>query len=89
MSRGSTTMRRAPRSTACRTCMPMTGCASSMLEPTSMMVSASRVMSAIVLVMAPEPSVMASPDTVEEWQTRAQLSTLLVPNATRAIFWSM
>ena len=45
------------------------------------MTSASRVTSSIVLVMAPEPSVVASPETVAEWHTRAQLSTLLVPKA--------
>ncbi len=53
-----------------------------------MMTSGVSVMSAMVLVMAPEPSVMARPATVGAWHTRAQLSTLLVPKAARAIFCS-
>ena len=68
--------------------MPRTGCASSGLLPTSMMTCACWVMSAIVFVMAPEPSVVARPATVGLCQTRAQLSTLFVWKATRAIFWN-
>ena len=89
MSRGSTTMSLQPRSTAARTCMPSTGWASSGLEPTSRMQSALPVMSSMVFVIAPEPSVVARPATVGACQTRAQLSTLFVSNAHLAIFWSM
>ena len=37
--------------------------------------------------MAPEPNVLASPVTVAEWQSLAQLSTLFVPKAVLTIFW--
>ena len=87
MSRGSTTMSLLPRSTAERRRMPRTGCASSALVPTIMMTSGTSVMSAMVLVIAPDPSVVARPATVGACQTRAQLSTLLVCRAQRAIFW--
>jgi len=87
--RGSTTTSRAPARTAARICAPMTGCASVVLEPTSRIASTSWVTSRIVFVMAPEPSVVARPVTEAEWQTRAQLSTLLVPMPARIIFWNM
>ena len=64
----------------------MTGCASSGFDPTSIIKSDSPVVSAIVLVMAPEPSVIARPATDGECQTRAQLSTLLLPNPQRTSF---
>ena len=54
---------------------------------TSRMVSAFCVMSSMVLVIAPEPSVVARPATVGACQTRAQLSTLGLSNAHLAIFW--
>ena len=51
------------------------------------MTSTSSVMSAMGLVMAPEPKVVARPWTLALWQTRAQLSTLLVPRPARISFW--
>ncbi len=68
--------------------MPKTGCASSGFDPMSKMTSESVVMSSMVLVMAPLPRVVARPATEGACQTRAQLSTLFVSNAQRAIFWS-
>jgi hypothetical protein len=56
------------------------------LVPTASMSSAS-VSSAILLVIAPLPTVVARPATVAACQLRAQLSMLLVPMAVRAIFW--
>jgi len=49
------------------------------LEPMTRITSAWS-MQSMELVMAPEPKVSASPTTVEEWQSRAQWSMLLVPN---------
>ncbi len=46
--------------------MPTTGCASSGLDPTSRMASTSPVMSATGFVIAPDPSVIASPATDAE-----------------------
>ena len=86
ISLGSTTISLVPLSTACRICIPITGCASSGLDPTSIITSTSLVISAIGLVIAPDPNVIASPETEAEWHTRAQLSTLLVPKAQRTIF---
>ena len=88
MSRGSTTMRRQPRSTAARSCMPMTGWASSGFDPTSMTTSAFRHTSSMEFVIAPEPSMVARPATVGACQTRAQQSTLFVWRLMRAIFWN-
>jgi hypothetical protein len=44
--------------------------------------------SAMLLVIAPLPTVVARPATVAACQLRAQLSMLFVPMAARAIFWT-
>ena len=85
---GSTTISFVPRLTARRIWVPTTGWASVGLEPTRRITSTSPVISAMGLVMAPEPRVMARPVTDAEWQIRAQLSTLLVRKAARIIFWN-
>ena len=43
--------------------------------------------SSIEFVIAPEPKALASPATVEAWQSRAQWSTLFVPSAALMNFW--
>ena len=86
ISRGSTTISLVPLCTARRICIPSTGCACSGFEPTKRIRSDFCVISSMVFVMAPEPSVVASPATVGAWQTRAQLSVLLVWNAVLTIF---
>jgi hypothetical protein len=55
------------------------------LDPITKMELASSI-SAIELVMAPLPKAAARPATVEECQSRAQWSTLLVPITARANF---
>jgi hypothetical protein len=40
----------------------------------------------MLLVIAPEPKDIASPETVDEWQRRAQWSTLFVPITALANF---
>ena len=89
ISRGSTTISLHPLCTAWRICIPTTGCASSGLDPTNIITSGFLVISSIGLVIAPEPKVIARPATDAEWQTRAQLSTLFVPNAQRTNFCIM
>src|SRR6478735_1299205 len=76
--RGSTTIIFAPVSFACSMCSIDTGCASAALLP---MYSAHLVfcMSLYELVMAPSPQVLATPETVVEWQMRAWWSMLFVP----------
>jgi hypothetical protein len=46
-------------------------------------------MSLMLLVIAPEPNVLARPANVGACQTRAQLSTLLVYSTARANFWAV
>ena len=38
--------------------------------------------------MAPDPKAIARPVTVDEWQSRAQWSTLFVPMTARMNFWN-
>jgi hypothetical protein len=57
------------------------------LEPMTNMQPASSI-SSMELVMAPLPKAAARPATVEECQSRAQWSTLLVPITARANFWA-
>ena len=87
MLRGSITMRFAPPSACCLMRAPTTGWPSVALAPQSRMVRA-RSMSSKELVAAPVPSIAESARAEGAWQTRAQLSTLLVPSTTRANFWA-
>lgn len=64
-----------------------TGCPSVGLAPITMMTSASAT-ERKSWVPADSPKVCLSPYPVGEWQTRAQVSTLLLPNAARTIFWT-
>jgi hypothetical protein len=57
-------------------------------EPMTRKVEASP-RSAIELVIAPLPKLVARPATVELCQSRAQWSTLFVPTAARMNFWKM
>jgi hypothetical protein len=57
------------------------------LEPMTKMHPADSI-SAMEFVMAPLPKAAARPATVDECQSRAQWSTLLVPTAARANFWA-
>ncbi len=83
MRRGSTTMRRAPRRTAALTRIERTGWDSVVLVPTARMSFASS-RSAMLLLIAPRPTMIARPATVGACQVRAQLSTLFVPTPARA-----
>ncbi len=65
--------------------LPASGWASTAFDPTIMIRSEFRT-SWKGLVAAPEPNESESPATDGPWQIRAQLSTLLVLNATRANF---
>ncbi len=86
VSRGSAEMTFAPLLLARTSLLPIRGCCSKVLLPmTKMHLASSR--SRIELVMAPEPKAFARAETVEEWQRRAQWSTLFVFITTRANFW--
>ena len=63
----------------------MTGWASVVLEPMMNIVS-DPLISAMEFVIAPLPKLAARPATVEECQSRAQWSTLLVPTPARINF---
>ena len=69
--RGSTTISFVPRRTACFILMPMTGCASVVLDPMTKSRSSSRI-SFTEFVMAPLPNEVARPATVGACQVRAQ-----------------
>src|SRR6201996_5275829 len=62
-----------------------TGCADAGLAPMTMMTSVSSTESKFC-VPAEVPKVWPRPYPVGEWQTRAQVSTLLLPNAARISF---
>ena len=64
-----------------------TGWASVGFAPITMMTSASITLSKSC-VPALVPNVVLSPYPVGEWHTRAQVSTLLVPNTLRTSFWT-
>ena len=82
---GSTTMIGIPFFLACIMRRPASGWASNALEPHMTMRSEFRT-SSNGLVAAPDPNESESPATDGPWQIRAQLSTLLVRNPTRANF---
>ena len=69
--RGSATIRTAPLLTAFRMKVAITGWVSVVLDPVTRMQSHSG-NSVILLVIAPEPKALASPATVEAWQSLAQ-----------------
>ncbi len=83
--RGSITMMGMPLFLACMMRRPASGWASTALDPHMTMRSEFRT-SSNGLVAAPEPNERESPATDGPWQMRAQLSMLLVLNATRAHF---
>ena len=83
--RGSHTISRAPLRRAFFISSPTIGWASVGLAPIRNSVCTSRI-SAIELVIAPDPNAMASPATVGAWQVVAHWSMLLVPPAVRASF---
>ena len=66
-------------------CDANTGCPMVGLAPIIMITSAFRTESN-AWVPADSPRVVFSPYPVGEWHTRAQVSTLLLPNAARTIF---
>ena len=80
-----TTMIGIPFFLACIMRRPASGWASNALEPHMTMRSEFRT-SSNGLVAAPDPNESESPATDGPWQIRAQLSTLLVRNPTRANF---
>src|SRR5690606_35226386 len=83
--RGSATIIGIPFSFAWATRRPASGCASTAFDPIMKIRSDFRT-SWNGLVAAPEPNESERPATDGPWQIRAQLSTLLVLNATRANF---
>ena len=83
--RGSDTINFAPRRNARFISNPKIGCASVGFAPMRNNTLQSLI-SAVLLVIAPLPKLSANPATVCAWQLVAQLSTLLVPTAARAIF---
>src|SRR5690606_6027748 len=82
---GSTTMIGIPFIFAWAIRRPASGCASTAFEPHTRMKSELRT-SSNGFVAAPDPNESESPATEGPWQMRAQLSTLLVWNPTRASF---
>ena len=68
-------------------CEAKTGCASVGFAPMIMITSAAWTESKSC-VPAEVPRVVFIPYPVGEWQTRAQVSVLLLPNAARIIFWT-
>ena len=87
ISRGSTTTRRAPASTACLILAPTIGWFSVGFSPLIRKPFA-RSMSSKELVAAPVPSMAFMATAVGPWHTRAQQSTLFEPSTTRANFWA-
>ena len=87
MRRGSITTSGVPASAAWRMRAPTTGWASVGLAPATTM-SPARSMSDRLALAAPVPVAWVKPIAVEEWQTRAQQSTLLVPTSARKSFCS-
>jgi len=65
-----------------------TGCPSVTFAPMMKIARASSAISAIELVIAPEPKAIVNPATVGAWHRRAQFSTLCVPTTCRASFWT-
>ncbi len=84
---GSMTIRSVPFWAASFTLSPTIGCASVVFEPQIRRQSVPIICSKGV-VAAPLPSVASRPLTDGACQTRAQLSTLFVPIAALASFWS-
>src|SRR3989338_8539488 len=82
---GSQTIILAPLSIAVLTRQPTIGWASVGFEPIIRMQSICG-SSSYEFVLAPEPNDWFRPDTVAEWQTLAQWSTLFVPNTALANF---
>ena len=66
---------------------PTTGCASVGFAPATTMARACS-MSSKQALAAPVPVAARRAVAVEEWQTRAQQSMLLVPRTARTSFWS-
>ncbi len=85
MRRGSTTISWAPSRNRRFIREANTGCPSVGLAPITMITSASAT-ERKSWVPADSPKVCLSPYPVGEWQTRAQVSTLLLPKAARTIF---
>ena len=83
--RGSTTISLAPSRSRRFIREPNTGWASVGLEPIRTMTSAWST-ERKSWVPAEVPNAVFSPNPVGEWHTRAQVSTLLLPNAARIIF---
>ena len=75
----------APFSLALKIRLAIRGWHAVVLEPITKIQAASSI-SAMELVMAPLPNAAARPTTVEECQSRAQWSTLLVPITALANF---
>jgi len=82
---GSTTISLAPWRSRRFIREPNTGCPSVGFAPITMITSALAT-DLKSWVPAEVPKVCLSPYPVGEWQTRAQVSTLLLPNAARTIF---